>query len=138
MIEQNAVTTVQQAYSAFQRADMAALMALMSDTVDWQFYGPDELPTSGARHGRNEVQHFFVQVAATWAFDHFEPREIVAQGDRVISLGHYDGKAIPSGRGFSSHFAHDFTVRDGQIVRFREYSDTAMLLSAFTGSESMV
>jgi ketosteroid isomerase-like protein len=64
----------------------------------------------------------------------FEPREFIAQGDKVVSLGHYRWRVKTTGREFSSDFAHVFTVRDGKIVSFQEYTDTASAARAYQKS----
>ncbi len=52
------------------------------------------------------------------------------------SLGFYDGQARSTGRPSRLEFAHDFTVQDGKITRFQEYSDTANLMASLTLSFS--
>ena len=137
MDEKN-VKVIQDAYAAFGRGDLDALIGAMSDDVDWQTFGPAEIPMMGPRHGKPEVRRFFQQVGETWNFARFEPRQFVAQGDVVVSLGVYDGTAKSTGRPFASEFAHVFTVRGGRIVRFREYADTSSLASALGLSLSHV
>jgi ketosteroid isomerase-like protein len=39
-----------------------------------------------------------------------------------------------NGREFETDWVHLFTVRDGQIVRLREFYDTAVMAEAFLGS----
>ena len=61
----------------------------------------------------------------------FEPREFIAQGDKVVSLGNYRWRVKDTGREFKSDFVHIFTIRDGKIVRFREHLDTAAAAAAY-------
>ena len=138
MDDQKNVHVIQNAYAAFGRNDIDALLGLMADDIDWHVFGPNELPMSGPRRGKPEVKRFFQQVGETWSFDRFEPRQFVAQDDLVVALGVYNGKAKSTGRSFMSEFAHVFTVRDGKVVRFREYTDTANLLNALALSASGV
>lgn len=128
------VKLVQDAYAAFGRRDIDALLGFMTTDIDWLFLGPEEIPTGGPRRGQSEVRRFFQQVEETWNFEKFEPRQFIAQGDTVVSLGFYSGKAKPTGRPFASEWAHVFTIRGGKVGKFREYSDTANLLESVTGS----
>ena len=130
------VEVVKAAYAAFGRGDIDALLGMMTNDVDWQTYGPADLPTTGQRLGKPEVGRFFQQVGATWNFERFEPQQFIAQGDMVVALGIYSGTAKPGGREFSSEFAHVFTVRNGMVTRFREYTDTAMLAGSLAGAMS--
>ena len=61
----------------------------------------------------------------------FEPKEFVAQGDKVVALGHYAWHVRSTGREWESDFAHVFTVEDGKVRRFQEYTDSAALAEAF-------
>ena len=62
------------------------------------------------------------------------PREFVAQGDKVVSLGHYRWRVKSTGQEYSSDFAHVFTVSDGKITGFQEYTDTASAARAYQRS----
>jgi ketosteroid isomerase-like protein len=123
---------VQDAYASFLRGDTAGVLALLDDQVDWRpvIGAGRHVPTSGARRGTAQVAEFFKQVAASTTFSRFEPREYVAQGDKVVALGHYT--ATTSGGGaFDSDFVMIFTVRGGKIVAFQELLDSAALNAAF-------
>jgi ketosteroid isomerase-like protein len=64
-------------------------------------------------------------------FDQFEPREFVSQGDRVVCIG-YDKARVPKTAGeLSSSWVMVFTVKNGKIVRFREWTDSAQLNRAY-------
>ena len=65
-------------------------------------------------------------------FDRFEPREFIAQGDRVVVLGYYSGKGRTTGRSFGTNWAMVFTVKEGKVTGFHEYFDTENLGGAFT------
>jgi uncharacterized protein len=130
MNELKNVKVVQDAYAAFTRGDIPGVLKQCANDIDWQVFGPPELPVGGQRKGTSEVQAFFRDVDATWDFERFEPRQFIAQGDDVVALGLYAGTAKGTGRPFKAEFAHVFTVRDGRVVRFREYTDTANLIQS--------
>ena len=48
-------------------------------------------------------------------------------GDRVIALGFYHGVYTATGKRMEVSFAHVYTLQDGRITRFVQYTDTAML-----------
>ena len=130
MDEQKNVQVVQNAYGAFGRGDVDAVLGYLAENIDWQSFGPEELPTAGRRQGKAEVGRFFKQVAEAWNFERFEPRQFVAQGEMVIALGSYAGTSKSTGRKFASEWTHAYTFRDGKATTFREYTDTASLISA--------
>ena len=133
MSEQN-IQLVQAAYAAFKRGDIPGVLSNLAEDIDWHFYGPKELPTSGQRKGKAEVQRFFKNVDDAWQFTSFEPRQFITQGDEVVVLGSYAGTAKGTGRKFDCQWSHVFTIQNGKCVRWREYTDTATLLEAYTGA----
>ena len=58
-------------------------------------------------------------------------REFVAQGDKVVVLGHYVWHVKATGKEWESDFVHALSVRDGKMTRFQEYTDTAAFGDAF-------
>ena len=123
---------VQDAYAAFGRGDIPTLLGLVSDDVIWHaVYGArSHVPTAGERHGRAAVGEFFEQVAANVNFSRFEPKEFIATGDKVVTLGHYTA-TTPVKKGFDSDFAMVFTLRNGKIVRFQEFCDSVAVDAAY-------
>jgi ketosteroid isomerase-like protein len=133
MTEQN-ITVVQQVYNNFKAGNIQALLDMLPDNVTWHLPEIEGVPFAGKRTGRDAVRDFFVGVEANQETLEFEPREFIAQGDKVVSLGHYRWRVKTTGREFSSDFAHVFTVRDGKIVSFQEYTDTASAARAYQKS----
>src|SRR2546423_8962502 len=118
MSEQDNVRVVEQAYNNFKTGAIAALLDLMADDVTWELPSVADVPFTGKRQGRAGVGEFFALVAAAQDVRVFEPREFVAQGDKVVSLGHYEWQVKGTGRTFGCDFAHVFTLRAGQVVDF--------------------
>jgi ketosteroid isomerase-like protein len=73
-------------------------------------------------------------LSETTEFSTFEPRDFIAQGDHVIALGTYQGKARATGRPFESSWAMSFLLRDGKVLKFREYTDTGAIGLAFAAT----
>ena len=135
MSEVRNTQVVQAAYAAFVRGDIGAILDLVDDQVDWQgvIGGEGVLPNAGRRQGRAAVAEFFAQVGQAYLFEQFEPREFVAQGDMVAAIGHYRVKIKHTGAVAESAWAMVFSLRDGKITRFREFTDSAALVRAYTG-----
>jgi ketosteroid isomerase-like protein len=64
-------------------------------------------------------------------FDQFEPREFIAQGETVVCIGYYKARVPKTGGEMSSTWVMVFTVRNGRIARFREWTDSAQLNRAY-------
>ncbi len=133
MSTQENAKVVQDAYAAFGRRDMNALLATMSGDIDWHgvIGAEPKVPMAGRRNGHGQVTKFFQQVDENIEFARFEPREFISERDKVVCLGFYSGKVKPTGRAFESEFVMVFTVRNGKIAAFREFLDAGVINAAF-------
>jgi ketosteroid isomerase-like protein len=120
-----ALNIIQQAYEAFGRRDIPALLNLVGDQVDWAFVGPASLAYAGTRQNKNEVASFFSELEKADDTLAFEPREFIEAGDNVTVLGWIKGIARDTKIPFETEWAHVFTVRDGKVVRWRGFANTA-------------
>ncbi|MCA9939354.1 MAG: nuclear transport factor 2 family protein [Anaerolineales bacterium] len=135
MNEVNNVQVVQDLYAAFGRGDIAGIFSTLDEHVDWHFNGrPEDIPYAGYWQGHAGMGEFFTIVGQTCAVQEFGPHEIISMGEHVLSLGHERVLVKATGREFESDWAHVFTIRNGKIIRLREYYDTAALAEAFAGS----
>ncbi len=114
-------TIVEGAYAAFARGDIAAVLDLLDDDVEWS--SPATLPQGGHFRGKDGVGLFFEGVGAGWSALVLDVEFVSEAGaSQVIGVVRADGTRRdggPSGYGA----AHVFTLRNGKIVRFREYTD---------------
>ncbi len=122
---------VEAAYAAFGRGDVEAILALLSDDVDWESFGPKAIPYTGNLRGKAQAATFFQILGTTTQFSEFAPEHFVAQGDMVIVLGRERFTVTATGREADVHWAHAFTLRGGKIARFREYSETDAIRRAY-------
>jgi ketosteroid isomerase-like protein len=136
MKEQENTQVVKQAYDYFKKGDIQSVLNLMSEDVDWRLPEVENMPQAGRRKGLNAVTEFFSLLDQAQETKIFEPTEYIAQGDKVVALGHYLWTVKPTGRDFGSDFVHVFTVRDGKITGFDEYFDTAVAASAFQKAQT--
>jgi ketosteroid isomerase-like protein len=52
----------------------------------------------------------------------------------VLALGDERMRVKATGRTYETEWAHVFTVREGKVMEFCEYADTAAVAEAFRGS----
>ena len=82
-------------------------------------------------HGIEAVRRYVEDWFDT--FDDFrsEPEELIDVGDdRVVAVMHITGRAKSSGVATDMRYANVSTIRDGKIVRGREYATKAEALKA--------
>ncbi|MCC6444665.1 MAG: nuclear transport factor 2 family protein [Armatimonadetes bacterium] len=130
MSEQDNVRLIQEIYAAFGRGDVSALLEMLAPDVEWLYDGPDTIPWGGHRSGREEAARFFSSLAESVDVKEFGVHEFIAQADKVVAVGHEKMHVKATGRSYLAHWAHVFTVRDGKVARFREYTDTAAVAAA--------
>ena len=131
MSEGQNVQIVRDCYASFGRGDIQTILNNLSDDVEWILPGEGVLPQGGLYEGPEGVTRFFQTLSETTEMLKFEPREFVAQGDRVVAFGSFKAKAKATGRSAEANWVMSFTFRDGKITNFREYTDTAALAVAY-------
>ena len=136
MVEQENVQAVQSVYAAFGRGDISAVLDALTEDVEWVLPGPPEvIPFAGVRRGREQVLEFFGVLDAALTFERFEPREFMAQGDKVVVLGRSRDRMKSTGRVVENEWAAVFTLKDGKIAKYQVLEDTAAFVSTLGSSE---
>jgi uncharacterized protein len=126
VLSQENVKTVEGMYAAFGRGDIAAVIAALDPKVEWReaenfiyadgnpYVGPDAV-----------LQGVFMRIGAEWDGFAVSPDGVLDAGDTVIGHGYYSGTYRQNGKKARAQFAHFFDFRDGKVVRFQQYTDTA-------------
>ena len=126
-IEKN-IQTVKDFFAAIGRGDREALLALVAEDIEWIIPGED-WPLAGTRHGHAGLADL-LETASKSMETSTEPREFVAQGDRVLVVGFARGKIKATNKTFEDDWIFAITVRDGRLTNIREYIDTQALARA--------
>lgn len=124
---------VKEVYAAFGRGDIPAVRALVAEEVIWHL--PGTVPHySGTYKGPSSVADFFQNLYANVGIEAFEPREFVAEADRVLVIDWSRGRVKSTGHMFNNRWVMTFIVRDGRIAKFEEYAETQALAAAHEAS----
>jgi hypothetical protein len=111
---------VQLAYDAFGKGDIATVIAMLDETVDW--VSPRSLPHGGEFSGPAQVGKFFEGIGAAWDSLTLDIESVSDAGKNVVGVLHAHG-TLKNGESRSYGAAHVFEIRDGKIVRWREFVD---------------
>ncbi len=117
---------IQSLYEAFAKGDAGTVLGAMHPEIDWNVAEgipyADQNPFIGPQRVGEGV---FGRMMAD--FDNFSvtPEKVIGEGDTVIALGRYRGTHRGSNRPLNAQFAHAWTVKDGQVASFQQYTDTA-------------
>ena len=134
MGERDNCDLVKQAYAAFKRGDIKALLDLLDDDLDFQHPMPQAIwPWAGKRRGRKEFVEFIEGSSQAIEREHFEVDEFIAQGEYVAVLLSERMRAKATGVSFDNPHMHVFKVVGGKIAQFMIFEDTAPIIAALQG-----
>jgi ketosteroid isomerase-like protein len=123
---------VQEAYAAFGRGDIPAILNVMAPDVTMGIVGREEdAPFLGIRNGKHGAAAFFEQLLEAHEIHSFEPLRFLAAEDMVFIWGRYHWTMRKSGVSKQTEWLHAITLRDGKMVTWRGHNDTAMLAEAY-------
>ncbi|MEU4116210.1 nuclear transport factor 2 family protein [Kitasatospora sp. NPDC028055] len=122
---------VRRQYLASARGDLAALRSTLADDVEWTEMAG--FPLAGTyRTPKGVTANVMERLAAEW--DNWTAHDdlYVVDGENVVVLARYTAVHKATGRPLAVRVAHHFVVRGGRIVRFEQFTDTALVREAAT------
>ncbi len=117
---------VRAVYQGFAKGDIAAITARMSPDVIWNeaegfkyadgnpYRGPDAI-----------VAGVFARIGADWNGFAASPVKYIKDGNTIAVLGRYTASNKATGKPLNAQFVHVWTVDEGKITHFQQYTDTA-------------
>jgi len=123
--------TIEELYAAFGRGDVAFVMGALDPQIEWweaeNFLYSDTNPYVGVDAVLSGV---FGRLASEWDGFSAVPEEFVDGGETVVAFGRYGGTYKATGVKVHAQFVHVFYFKNGKIVRFQQYTDTAQFQNA--------
>jgi uncharacterized protein len=130
--QQKNIETVQEIYAAVDRGDVDAILARVTDDVDWAADASgNAAPWYGPRHGHAGVAKFFADLAGSVEITEFVPHSYAAGADDVHLLVDFTFRSIATGREASMTMHHHWRLREGKVERFRGSEDSAATARVF-------
>jgi ketosteroid isomerase-like protein len=127
---QESIAAVEDAYRALGTGGLDRFLEHWTDDLDHRSI-EGALDDRGPIHGKDAMRTYVQDWIDT--FDEFtiEPVELIdADGDVVVAVLRYGGRAKLSGIETDETFGVVFTIRDGKIARGREYRTRDQALEA--------
>ena len=123
MSEQN-VEFVENVYGAFARGDVPAVLGAFSEDIEW--FEAEGMPYGGLHRGPDAVaQKVFGPITEDVDGFALATGEFIASGSTVAAVVRYTGTGKATGKALDVPAVHVWDVRDGKLVRFRQFIDTA-------------
>jgi len=120
---------VESVYTLFAAGNMESFAGLMAPDIVWnEAEGnpyADLNPYTGPEAVMSGLMSRFV---AEWEDIKVTPNEFVVEGDRVVVFGRYGETWKATGQVLDIPFVHSWTVQDGKVVSFQQFTDTAALV----------
>jgi len=120
---------IENGYKCFATGDVPGLLKSFDENIEWT--EAEGFPYGGTYTGANAiVENVFMKLGGEWEKFSAVPDELLDAGDNIVALGHYSGKFNKTGKSMKVPFAHVWTLRDGKIVKFVQYTDTLKVSEA--------
>ena len=123
------VRVVKNFFAAIGSGDKQALLALVTEDIEWIIPGED-WPLAGTHRGHARVGPTLRKASEEIEMAYPKPPEFVAQGNRVLAVGVATGKIKATKKTFKDDWVFDITVLNGKVTKIREYIDTQALARA--------
>ena len=127
---------VRAVYDAFEVWDHASIRDLLAPDVQWH-QAPSAVPAAGRVLATADavLQSVARPLEEDWDGFTEQLEHLMPAGDRVVVTGTYHGTYRANGRRLAAPFCHLWTVADGQVAVFRQFTDTAAFVEV-TRTES--
>lgn len=130
-MSQKNVEIIESLYRAFVQEDLQAVRDKMSPNIEW--YEAENFPYEDGNPylGPDAIlDGVYARLAGEW--DGFSEKidNILDAGDKVVSIGYYSGIYKPTGKSVWAQFVHVWTLNDGIVTEFDQYTDTAQFRDA--------
>lgn len=122
-----ATEIVRSFYDKLKAGDAPGALGLMAPDIEWITMWHYKVDGRGPER---VAEGLFKPLVAEWSSFALVPTEFIANGDTVVSLGNFTGVHGTTGKHAEAGYAHVWTVRDGKIIRFRQYIDTLAVADA--------
>ena len=116
-------------YKAFSEGDLDSVSALLDPSVEW--IESDGIPYGGVFQGYEAVLNgVFAKIGTEW--DNFTAHvdQFIDAGDIVVTLGTDSGTYKATGKKMRAATASIWTLKNGKVVKFRQYIDTLAVVNA--------
>jgi len=129
------VAILKKAYSNWSESkggNVDEWMSIMADDIRFGSIaqGGHGTPYLTAYQSRDALGEYFGGLLRDWQMIEYSADEFVAQGDRVVMLGHCTWRYKQNGKVVSTPKADAWRFAAGKAVEFYEYYDTAKLRDA--------
>lgn len=117
---------IEKLYQDFSTGDIPSVLGAFAPDMSWT--EAEGFMYGGTYVGPNAVlENVFMKLGTEWEGFAAIPEQIVDGGETIVVLGNYSGKYLKTGKSMKAAFAHVWTVENGKITEFVQYTDTLVI-----------
>jgi ketosteroid isomerase-like protein len=125
------VELVRGLYSAFSCGDVGAVLGALAPGVVWNEAEGNRYADGNPYVGPQAVAAgVFARLGGEWDGFAVKMDEILDAGDTVVACGRYTGSYKATGKPINAQVVHVWTIADGKIAAFQQYTDTLQMARA--------
>ena len=116
-------------YAAFGRGDIPTVLGGFHPEIEWRQAEGHPYQSDGAVWvGPQAVlEKLFMRIGSEWEGFTVTVVKLHDAGEYVVMEGRYTGTFKPSGKSLDAQACHVLRFRDGKLLSFQQYVDTAQL-----------
>ena len=126
MDRESNVAVIREFYNALARENVPAILELLDPQVEWR--EPESVPWGGTFHGHEGFREFIRKLFDQPVELNREVLQYLDAGEQVVVLLRQMGTRKGGYAGYDVPEAQVWTVRNGKVVDFEGYFDTAIVL----------
>ena len=120
------VSTIKDIYAAFGRGDVAFIVGKLADDIRWVSHLEAIVPWSGDFSGTARVPMFFDAIFQAVDVEAFEPKEFIAEGETVVSLGEFACQVKKTGKKSRTRWAFVWKFQGGKVSSYEQFGAPAL------------
>ena len=129
-------TIVEDFYNKTALGDVNGIVGLMSDGVEWEIPGNEDLASwVGFKKGKSGVNEFYTLLNENTKNLIFRVDKLFVDGEQAVAVGYVSTIMLKTNKVFNSYFMAHFTVSDKQITKYFFAEDSFRLTKALVNDE---
>jgi ketosteroid isomerase-like protein len=133
--EERNVTLLKQAYKSWKDTQGGSVDEWMNICSDNIKFGSLAQAPAGAHYltaydTRHALKEYFNGIERDWEMIDYVAEDFVAQGDRVVMLGHCSWRNKKTGKMYETKKAASWRFANGKAIEYFEFYDTAGIVAA--------